>query len=154
MESGKYRIIAKCFEGAVLFGYVIQNSDGRTLTVNENDTIKLARSNKLENATYMMDIEGNPVLKLDTGLGSLETTYRNQDIGLRLTCRILDKSGKCIGYKATDKSNKGYNLSCKKTWELAYNKAVDGIKAAVIGNKKVLMSTGSTKLEDLPVLKQ
>lgn len=154
MSDIKYEVINKCFDGVSIVAYTVRNNEGNTKLVPVLDVVKLARSGKLSNATYILDIlSGEYLLKLESDLDSLDTIYKNNKIQLTLSCRILDSNGVCIGYKAIDNNKKRYTLSAKKTWELAFNKSVVGVKACMINNCKTLISTDDFDLSALPKIK-
>ena len=79
------------------------------------DMIKIALSGKIENASVVLNTENSEyILEVHNGLDSIETITKLNDIMLTLQCRILDKEGVCIGYKAKDESGKSYNLTVNK----------------------------------------
>lgn len=148
MGDSSYEIIDRCFDGIYTVGFTVKDTSGNKKMITVSDTIKLARRGALVNAKYVMDIlSGEYLLKVD---GDIDKQFKNSRIQLTLTCRLLDKKGTCVGYKATDSNGKRYNLSIKKTWELAFNHNVKGIKAILIGNNKAIKSINDFKLELLP----
>lgn len=148
MGESSYTVINRCLDGIYTIGFTVRDSAGNTKMVNVNDAIKLARCNALVNAKYVLDIlSGEHLIKIED---NVDRQFKNSKIKLTLTCRLLDSKGNCVGYKATDNNGKRYNLSIRKTWELAFNHNVYGVKAILIGDKKTIKSIDDFKLETLP----
>lgn len=148
MGETTFEIVDKCFDGVYVIGFTVMDDENNSKMISVNNAIKLARKDKIKNAKCILDIlNGEYMIKIDD---SIEATYKGYNMQLTLQCRLLDSSGKCIGYKAVDNNGKRYNLSIKKTWELAFNHSVIGVRAIVIGGKKALQSIDNFKLKDIP----
>lgn len=148
MGETTFEITDKCFDGIYVIGFNVKDSYNNSKIISVNDAIKLARKDKIKNAKCILDIlNGEYMIKIED---NIETTYKGCNIQLTLQCRLLDSSGKCVGYKAVDSNGKRYNLSIKKTWELAFNHSVVGVKAAIISGKKTLQSVDDFRLKDIP----
>ena len=153
MEATKYKIISKVYSGIELIGFNLMCSDGSSKTVKPDDDIKLARVGKLRGCEAILDTStGSYVLYIDEGYDSIETSIKEDKV-MQLSCRLMDvDTNKCIGYKAIDKTGKTYRLSINKTWELASNGLIKGIKAKVYNKHKVLLSSDEIDLDKLPKL--
>lgn len=148
-QKAKYNVVNKCFDGIKIVGLTIQNDEGKTKFVENSDIIKLARGNKIQDTECILDTDtGKYTIDYKKGLSSLDDTYKSSGTFTPL-CRIISK-GKCMGYKVRDNNGKSYKFSISKIWELAYNHSVVGVKAAIIGETKVLLSTDGMDLKNLP----
>lgn len=148
MGDTNLEIIDKCFDGIYVIGFTVKGESNTSKLVSVSDAIKLAKNNKITNAKCILDIlNGDYMIKVTD---TIDSSFKNSHIQLTLQCRLLDSSGTCIGYKAIDNNGKRYNLSIKKTWELAFNHNVLGVKATIIGGKKTLKSMDDFKLKDIP----
>lgn len=151
MQNKLYKIKNKYIKGVNIEGFTISNDEGNEKFIKSEDMIKIALSGKIENASVVLNTENSEyILEVHNGLDSIETITKLNDIMLTLQCRILDKEGVCIGYKAKDESGKSYNLTVNKTWELALGQAIYGIEALSINGIKVLKSKDGFNLKDIP----
>lgn len=154
MEDNQYKIISKEIKGISLVGVTIENDTGNRKNINITDATKLARGNKLSNASAKLDVlNGEYKLDIDGGLQSIEYSDRTKGLHLTLLGRLLNTDNKCVGYKAQDDKGKIYKLSISKIWELAEQGSVKGIKAKVTSGYRVLISTKECKLQSLPIFK-
>lgn len=153
MSDEKYKIVGKEFSGIEIISMVIENSDGKTKKISMSDIVKLARSDKLSNAHSLFNyINGDYVISFDDTLENIKNIDRSSGIHLSITARII-QNDKCIGYKAIDDKNKTYKLSIEKVWELAEKGSINGITAKIVGTHKVLLSSESVKLKDMPIVR-
>lgn len=155
MENPKYKIVAKQIKGIRTVGFSIENSEGHRKNIDTQDTIKLARSEKLDNATSVYDaVNGEYLLDIKDGLNSIEKSDMSKGIKLKILGRLVDSNtGKCIGYKTQDKKGKVYKLSISKVWDLAEQGSIDNLKAKVFNGRKVLIGINDVKLSQLPIIK-
>lgn len=148
MGETVFEITNKYFDGVNTIGFTIMDGVNNSRLISVNDAIKLTRKGKIKNAKCILDIlNGEYMIRIED---SIPNIYKGSNMKLTLQCRLLDSSGKCVGYKAVDSNGKRYNLSIKKTWELAFNHSVNGVRAIIIGGKKTLQSTDGFKLKDIP----
>jgi hypothetical protein len=153
MSSNQYTVINKCFDNINLIGFTIQSEEGTKKLIKPEDVVKLARGNRLTNAEFMLDTtSGEYIARIENGVTNLPTIYKNSDLKLTLICRLIDSSGKCIGYKARDNTGKAYKLSINKTWELACNNNIEGVAGRIACDKKILVSDNEHSLKELPKL--
>lgn len=154
MESNQYKILSKDINGITIKGFTIENSEGNIKNISLADAIKLARSNKISNASAKFDMI-NSEYKLSVENGLLQLPYSDRTRGMKFTLlgRIVNSSNKCIGYKVQDDKGKLYKLSALKIWELAEQGSVYGIEAKLSTKGKLLISSDECKLETLPVFK-
>jgi hypothetical protein len=151
MSDTMYSITAKCYDKVDIHGFIVSDKDGNKRVVKKQDAVKLARAGKFENAKTIIDTSvGEYIISIDGRYEGLDTTFKNSSLKLELICRLIDSNGKCIGYKARDNTGKTYNLSIGKTWELACNNNVVGVRAVINNNVKAIVSTEALKLDSLP----
>lgn len=150
MSDNKYRIIQKDYTGIEITGVVIQNKDKQTKLIPMDDAIKLARSDKLSNATAVLDTNsGDYILDIEGGLQSLENTDSSKGVQLELKARLIENN-KCIGYKATNNKGKTYRLTIDKVWNLAEQGSIVGVSGRIINGSRVLLSNKDFRLRNLP----
>jgi len=150
-EKAKYRIIKKQLNGIEIQRFILESiDDGKQAAVSLEDTVKLARVGKLLGVTPLLDLTtGEYIINFN---GTLKNIQEHNSIRLRLLCRLVDITGKCIGYKAQDNSNKTYKISINKAWELAIHNSVINVVGKVINNKKVLLGINDFSLSQLPTM--
>lgn len=153
LSNKPYTIINKCYDGLNIISMTIKTEQGETKLVKYEDIIKLARAEKISNAKAILDTGQNRyILCLDGSIKDIETIYKNNSMHLEILCRLIDNKGKCIGYKVRDNKGKLYKLSIQKTWELAVNNTIEGVKGRIISNHKVIISNDEQLLKNLPKL--
>jgi len=149
-----YIIKSKVVKGINIEGFEIVSTDGIRQIISNEDAIKLARSNKIENAYAVLNSDtGKYMIVFNNGLENLDSIRNTKGIKLRLVHRLVDKNNNCFGYKAIDNNGKSYKLSIGKTWELALSQSIIGIDAKIVHGVKVLKSTSDTSLADIPRIK-
>lgn len=154
MEPNQYRIVAKEIKGISLIGFTIENTEGNKKAISLQDAIKLARSNKISNATAKFDVLNSEyMIDIENGTDTLPYSDRTKSIKLSLLGRLIGTDGKCIGYKAQDDKGKAYKLSISKVWDLAEQGSILGIRARVSSKGRVLESTDECRLSELPIFK-
>ena len=154
MEPNQYKIVAKEIKGISLIGFTIENADGNKKNISLQDAIKLARSNKISNATAKFDVLNSEyMIDIENGIDILPYSDRTKSIKLSLLGRLIGTEGKCIGYKAQDDKGKIYKLSISKVWDLAEQGSIVGIKARVSSKGRVVESTDECNLSELPIFK-
>lgn len=154
MEPNQYSIVAKEVKGINVVGFTIENVDGNRKNISLQDTIKLARGNKIHNASAKFDLLNSEyMIDIDGGINSIENSDRTKGLKLSLLGRIVGVDGNCIGYRAQDDKGKVYKLSIAKIWDLAEQGSILGIKAKLSSRGKVLESTSDCELSKLPVFK-
>ena len=154
MEQNQYKIVAKEVKGINIVGVTIENSEGNKKNISISDATKLARSDKITNATAKFDvINSEYVLDVEGGMNNLEYSDRTKGLSLVLLGRLLNDNDECIGYKAQDSKGKTYKLSIAKIWEMTEQGAIKGVKAKICSKGKILESTDDCDLSRLPVFK-
>lgn len=154
MELNQYRIVAKEVKGISVVGFTIENDEGNRRNISLQDAIKLARGNKISNATAKFDVLNSEyMIDIDGGLESLDYADRTKGIKLSLLGRLIGVEGKCIGYKAQDDKGKLYKLSIAKVWDLAEQGSIIGINVKVSSKGRILESTSECNLSELPIFK-
>lgn len=154
MESNQYKVVAKEVKGVEISGVTIENKDGNRKNVSISDAIKLARSEKLVNASAVFDVvNGKYLISVENGINNLENSDRTKGLKLTLLGRMIGTDGNCIGYKAQDGKGKVYRLSISKIWDLAEQGSVVGIKAKLSNKGRVLESTDECNLQELPIFR-
>lgn len=154
MELNQYRIVAKEVKGISIVGFTIENDEGNRRNISLQDAIKLARGNKISNATAKFDVLNSEyMIDIDGGFESLEYADRTKGIKLSLLGRLIGVEGKCIGYKAQDDKGKLYKLSIAKVWDLAEQGSIIGINVKVSSKGRILESTSECNLSELPIFK-
>lgn len=149
-----YVIDKKVVNGIEVEGFILKNKSGTNQTVSLVDTIKLARSGKIENAHVILNTEtAQYELVVDGGLSKLETIRNANDTHIELTCRILNSENKCIGYKAHGGNGNYYQLSIDRAWELASNNKIKNVKALAQNNIKILLGINGFTFNSLPIVK-
>ena len=150
VEKPKYRIINKGYDGILIDSYTIENDKGQHKTLSVEETIRLARNNKLSNAKAILNSHtGEYILSIDGGVLNLPEKDRTNGVVLQLTARIMNK-GECIGYKVTNGLGKYSKYSLEKTWDSAEKGIIPGLEAKVIGHCKVLLGSELVNLSSLP----
>lgn len=148
----KYTIVEKEFTGLEISGFVIQNEEGKRKLLNKQDTIKLARSDKLSNARALLDTtSGEYILKTDDSLLDIDNTDKGKALKIVLLARLMDNN-RCIGYKAKDNKGKLYKLSIEKVWQLAEQGSIEGVQGKISGTSKLILSTEEFNINTLPRL--
>lgn len=154
MEPNQYSIVAKEVRGVSVTGFTIENSEGTRKNISLQDTIKLARGNKISNAKVIFNILNSEyMIDIDGGIDNIPNYDRTKGLKLSLLGRLIGIEGKCIGYRAQDGKGKVYKLSISKVWDLAEQGSIVGIKAKLNSKGRVLESTSECKLSELPVFK-
>lgn len=154
MEPSQYRIVAKEIKGISLTGFTIEKEDGTKKNISLQDAIKLARSNKISNATAKFDVLNSEyMICVENGINTLPYSDRTKSIKLSLLGRLIGTEGNCIGYKAQDDKGKTYKLSISKVWDLAEQGSIVGIRAKVSSKCRVIESTDKCNLSELPIFK-
>ena len=153
-ESERILIVAKEVKGINVVGFTIENVDGNRKNISLQDAIKLARGNKIRNASAKFDLLNSEyMIDIDGGINNIENSDRTKGLKLSLLGRLINVDGKCIGYRAQDDKGKVYKLSIAKVWDLAEQGSILGIKAKLSSNGRVLESTSDCELSKLPVFK-
>ena len=153
MQDLKYKIVGKEYSGIEISSFVIENESGQIKSISLNDIVKLIRGDKILNAKCILDTDtGNYVVSINDGLDKLKEMPKN-NTSLTVTARLFDND-KCVGYKVCDKNGKNYKLSILKVWELASQGCINNIKAKIINNNKVLISTDDLDISTLPIIKK
>lgn len=154
MEPNQYSIVAKEVKGISVVGFTIENEDGNRKNISLQDAIKLARGNKIHNASAKFDVLNSEyMIDIENGINNIDKSDRTKGLKLSLLGRLLSVDGKCIGYRAQDDKGKVYKLSIAKIWDLAEQGSVVGIKAKLSSKGRVLESTSDCNLSKLPVFK-
>lgn len=154
MEPNQYVIVAKEIKGIEVVGFTIENSEGNRKNISIQDAIKLARGNKISNASAKFDLlNSSYMIDIENGMDALESSDRTKGVKLHLLSRLIGVEGGCIGYKAQDEKGKVYKLSSTKVWDLAEQGSIIGIRAKVSSKGRILESTSECKLSELPIFK-
>jgi len=155
MEEQKaiYKITDRYMQGLKIVRFTVEKlADGKSTSASVEDIIKLARLNKVEGISALIDIVNQEYI-LDYK-GNLRNIPIHKSAELRLVCRIIDGNQECIGYKASDSSGKTYKLSINKTWELASINCINDVKAKIISNRKALIGVNGFSISSLPRLEE
>lgn len=148
-----FKIIEKVVSAYMVDGFILQDENGKTQSVNMETAIKLARAGRIDGAEALLDSDtGEYIIHIHKKLNDIPTNRNTVGRILSLTARIIDSDGNCIGYKAKDHDGKDYKLSINKAWALAINKAIQGVSGVISNGSKVIISNDDHKLENLPKL--
>lgn len=148
-----YIIYKKVISGIEVEGFILKNSDGNTQTVSLDDTIRLASTNKIDNAHVILNTDtAKYELVVDGGLLNLETIRNVNNTNIELTCRILNNNGHCIGYKARGENGKVYQLNIGRAWELASNNKIKNVRALIQKKAKIMIGVNGFTFDGLPSL--
>jgi hypothetical protein len=138
-ENGGFEVVGKVFDKLEIVHLIVRNSNGEESEITMDRAIKAAGNHQLNNARLIKNIaDGTYVLDVRGGYSGLKTYPPKSNYGLiELKARLIN-NGKCIGYKAMQQSGKSVMISLEKTWNLAYEGCIDGVKAEFLNNVKVL----------------
>ena len=147
----KYKIVNKSYTGIQIDSYIIENNEGKHRSISVDDTIKLARANRLSNAKAILNYHtGEYILSIDGGLHSIPDKDRSNGLCLSIIARIMDSENNCVGYKVTDGLGKYYKFTPEKVWELAEQGAIPGLEVEMSGRYKILRSSDTVRLIEIP----
>lgn len=146
----KYTIVNKGYNGIVIDSYTIENSKGQQKSLSVDETIRLARNDKLSNAKAILNSHtGEYILAVDGGVLNLPDKDRTNGLALQLVARVMNND-QCIGYKITNGLGKYSKYTAEKVWDMAERGAIPGLEAKIVGHCKVLIGSELVNLSNLP----
>lgn len=147
MADNKYKIVAKEYSGIEVNKFVIERDDNKRKSISIEDTIRLARNNKLENAEAIYNsYTEDYTLCIDGGISNLPVKTTGEYV---VSARIMEGS-RCIAYRITDSNGKHFKLDLDKVFDEIANNSIQGLDAKIINGYKVISSLGTIELNKLP----
>lgn len=146
----QYKIIKRIISGIETIGYILIDEDGNEKQLKESDIIILCRNDMISNAKVILDSDECKYELYISNDDIENVTKESKHRNLKLIGRIVNDDLSTKGYIVKDEVGKTYKLSKLKFWDMVNNNSVPGLRACIAGNKKVLLSSESVKLSDIP----